>query len=326
MATIIRQVALVSEVDDVSLSDLTRASAALQKQVVRDFAPIWDVQATVDAFVSLDDVPLGTWPVILQEDIGFDAAGIHLDKDGQPFALVNVSEGWQLTASHEVLEMLADPFGNRLVAGDSPKPDQGRVEFLVEVCDPSEAAGFGYTVNGLTMSDFYTPAYFDPVKAPGVRYSFTGAIREPRQVLRGGYLSWHEPISDHWFQLTFFGATPQFRDLGVLTQKPNESLRAMIDRISTPQAGKTLLQNMAPVESAVRVFENLVARPSASKAELWRSEIAAIKGQGEGAARRRPGDTRRAPARGARSVRERAEPYPDAPAIRRPPNKGEPEE
>ena len=120
MAAILRQVALVSEVAAVSASDLTRASAALQKQAVRDFAPIWDVQATVDAFATLEDVPLGYWPVIIEQDIGFDAAGIHLDKDGQPFALVNISDGWQLTASHEVLEMLADPFGNRLVAGDSP--------------------------------------------------------------------------------------------------------------------------------------------------------------------------------------------------------------
>ena len=37
---------------------------------------------------------------------------------------------WSLTASHECLEMLADPFGNRLIAGDSPKPDQGRVQIL----------------------------------------------------------------------------------------------------------------------------------------------------------------------------------------------------
>jgi len=277
MATILRQVALVSEVAAVSASDLTRASAALQKQAVRDFAPIWEVQATVDAFATLEDVPLGYWPVIIEQDIGFDAAGIHLDKDGQPFALVNISDGWQLTASHEVLEMLADPFGNRLVAGDSPKTDQGRVEFLVEVCDPSEATEFGYTVNGITMSDFYTPAYFDPVQAPGVRYSFTGAIREPRQVLAGGYLSWHEPISDHWWQLVFFGDAPQFRDLGPLTQKPHESLRAMIDRISTAPATKSMFRDMKPVESANRGFSSLVARPSASKAQLWRAQIGDIR-------------------------------------------------
>jgi hypothetical protein len=91
----------------------------------------------VDAFPTLEDVPIGYWPILVQEDINTPgAAGVHLDKDGQPFALVQMSNSWSLTASHEMLEMLADPFGNRLVPGQSPKSRQGRVEFLVEVCDP----------------------------------------------------------------------------------------------------------------------------------------------------------------------------------------------
>ena len=107
--------------------------------------------------------------------------------------------------------MLVDPFGDRLVAGDSPKPDQGRVLFLVEVSDPSEAADFGYSVNGVLMSDFYTPRFFDPTVSHGVRYSFTDAISEPRQVLRGGYLSWLEPVSDHWWQEIWF-SVPRTRE------------------------------------------------------------------------------------------------------------------
>ena len=144
------------------------------------------------------------------------------------------SSDWVLTTSHEVLEMLADPFGNRLVAGHSPKPGQGRVEFLVEVCDPSEAAQFGYTINGLLVSDFYAPAFFDPVAHSGTRYSFTGAIKRPRRVRTGGYLSWHEPISDHWWQAQWFSGTkPRYADLGVLTGQG--SLRSQIDAM-TPTA------------------------------------------------------------------------------------------
>src|SRR5262249_42939044 len=147
---------------------------------------------------------------------------------------------WSLTASHEALEMLVDPFGNRLMAGDSPKPDQGRVEFLVEVCDPSEAAEYAYTVNGILVADFYTPKYFDPVFAPGIRYSFTGAITEPRQVLPGGYLSWHDLASDHWWQEIWFdGSQPTFRDIGRLEIKAG-SLRAQIDRITTAEQEKAM--------------------------------------------------------------------------------------
>jgi hypothetical protein len=283
MAQFLRQVALVSEVQDLSFSDLTRTSAALQKQAIRDLSGLWDVQATVDAFHQLEDVPLGYWPIIIETDIGVDALGIHLDKDGQPFALVSLTDGWQLTASHEALEMLVDPFGNRLVAGDSPKPDQGRVEFLVEVCDPSEAAAFGYTVNGITVSDFYTTAYFDPIQAVGVRYSFTGVITEPRQVLQGGYLSWHDPVSDHWWQEIFFGNRPQFRDLGQLTQQPHQSLRTMIDRLTKAESLQGMFGNKEELQVAARSYRGRVSRPSQSKAQVWRAQIAELTGRARAA-------------------------------------------
>ncbi len=130
----VRQVALVSEVADIPVKEVARISAALQKQVTRDFAPIWQVQATVDGFPALEDVPLGYWPVIIVQDVQ-GAAGVHLDKEGQPFALVEVGDSWSLTASHETLEMLGDPFGNRLITGPSPRSDQGRVE-LPELAQP----------------------------------------------------------------------------------------------------------------------------------------------------------------------------------------------
>jgi hypothetical protein len=226
----LRQVALVSETNNASFSEVSRVSAALQKQAIRDLGPIWEVQATVDAFAKLEDVPLGYWPIMIRDDIGISgAAGIHEDKDGQPFALVQFDDGWSLTASHELIEMLVDPFGNRLIAGQSPKPRQGRVEFLVEPCDPSEATEFAYTVNGITVSDFYTPKFFSRVADPGAQYSYTGAIKKPLQVLKGGYLSWHDPKTDHWFQEIFFsGNKPTFRDLGKLTANAGKSIRRQL--------------------------------------------------------------------------------------------------
>ena len=126
--------------------------------------------------------------------------GMHLDQDGQPFALVEDSPSWSLTASHEVIEMVVDPWGSRTVPGGSPMAGQGLVDILVEVCDPSGGAQWGYTVNGYLVSDFCTPNYYDPVGAPGVRYSFTGALTGPRQILRDGYLSWRDPATGEWWQ------------------------------------------------------------------------------------------------------------------------------
>jgi hypothetical protein len=235
---VLQQVALVSQTPSVPLSEVVKVAAALQKQATRDFAPIWEVSATVDSFAKLEDVPLGYWPVVVRDDVitNFSAAGIHLDENGQPFALVQASDDWPLTSSHEVLEMLADPFGERVIAGRPPKQggkkaaDMKRVEYLIEVCDPSEADEFSYTVNDITMSDFYTPQFFEPVQASGVRYSFTGAITKPRTVLRGGYISFHNTVDNHWYQIQWFStANPVLADLGVFAES-SMSTREWIDK------------------------------------------------------------------------------------------------
>jgi hypothetical protein len=271
---LIRQLALVSETNKVSASALTRVSAALQKQVTRDLAPIWQISATVDSFARLEDVPVGYWPILITEqDLG-DAAGIHEDQEGQPFALVRYEYGWSLTASHECLEMLVDPFGNRIIAGQSPARGQGRVEFLVEVCDPSEDTPFAYHVNGVLVSDFYTPHYFDPASASGVRYSYTGAIRAPRQVLKGGYLSWHDPRTDHWFQEVFFATRPQIRDLGKLTAQQGENLRALLYR-HTPERYK-VKKLKGDDEKAARLSMEMHGEASGAKAEALRKRIRSV--------------------------------------------------
>jgi hypothetical protein len=274
--------AVVSEVEGHDPSDVARVAAALQKQATRDFGPIWDVQATVDAFPRLEDVPVGYWPMIVRDDIGVEgAAGIHLDDHGQPFALITFGDSWSLTASHELLEMLGDPFGNRLIPGQSPKSDQGRVEFLVEVCDPSEAAEFGYTVNDILVSDFYTPNFFDPTQAEGVRYSFTGACTAPREILRGGYISWHDPVSDHWWQQTFFSQGKKFRDIGVFDAAV-KSLRAEVDkRTPHPLLTDGLKKSDKTLKAAVAAGK-ATDRASAARAAALRGQVVAIRDAAKG--------------------------------------------
>src|SRR5215211_1348027 len=156
--------ALVSDTDAVSAREITRV-AALDRQVTRDFGPRWGVLATVDPVFSIEDIPVGYWPIVHRDNINAPGVlGFHKDRFGQPLALMALTDSWTLTASHEWLEMLADPFSDRMVPGPSKKRGEGRVSYLVEVCDP--------------------------VAVEGVRYSFTGAIKRPRQVLEGGYISW----------------------------------------------------------------------------------------------------------------------------------------
>ncbi len=93
-------VALVPEYPGFDTSLLLRVAAAIQKQVARDVAPAWEVNATVAAFASLEDVPVGYWPVVVtMRDLG-GQDGTHLDADGSPYALVEAPDGGRLTASH----------------------------------------------------------------------------------------------------------------------------------------------------------------------------------------------------------------------------------
>ena len=225
-------IALVSQANSVSLRTVATAAAALSKQVMRDFTPLWNIHGTVQAFGSLADVPMDYYPVIIKDDIGDpSAAGFHTDQNNQPYALVQTSSDWTVTASHEILEMLADPFGNQLVAGTV----QGkRVKILREVCDPCES--FTYTVNGVAVSDFLRPSWYLPLATGPQPTSFLGRLSSPQQVGDGGYFSWLDVESNRWFQLTDFGKV-EVVDLGPMGSD-TKSFREVIDGATRPRMKK----------------------------------------------------------------------------------------
>jgi hypothetical protein len=108
-----------------------------------------------------------------------------------------------------------------------------------------------------------------------VRYSFTGAITEPRQVLRGGYLSWHDPATDEWWQEQFFGDQPEFINLGKLTGQG--SLRAQIERKTNVLSLRSMVRDRGPLLSAARSYRSHVERPSEIKAAALRAYIERLK-------------------------------------------------
>jgi hypothetical protein len=236
MSALTANFALVSDTPVIDFSQASIVAAALNKQVARDFGPPWEVDATVSAFDKLESVPVDYWPVIIRDDINEPgAAGFHTDDNGQPFSLVQADDSWTLTSSHEVLEMLADPFGNRTIAGspppDSPDPISGfdRVIYLVEVCDPCESDQFAYTVNGVTVSDFITAHYYDPNGTKGAQYSFRGNVQAPHTVLEGGYVSFGNPVDNNWYQIIVVNGQTRVRNLGVIQSSTGRSLRESVD-------------------------------------------------------------------------------------------------
>jgi len=282
--------ALVPDGVDIPEQEITKVGAALSKQIERDFAPIWKTDATISAFVRLEDVPVDYWPIIIMRNVK-DAAGYHQDENGQPFAVVEFESEWSLTASHEMLEMLADPFGRRLRAANlldqaiQLEQEPKRVRYLVEVCDPCEAGQFSYQINGIQVSDFYTPNFFDPVKSTVLRYSFTGAIDSPLKVLEGGYISWVDPISGHWFQLRMFpddfnSQVPHILDLSLNEAFENLrkkiSLRSAVDLMTRHPKYQDTLPKAPVLTSRTFVRDNTLNEEQKNRADSIRKEVSEL--------------------------------------------------
>jgi hypothetical protein len=66
-----------------------------------------------------------------------------------------------------------------------------------------------YLVNGIPMSDFCSPRFFDPVRPGPGRYSFTGEVAEPMQILEGGYVSWIDPRDSTLYMLVGGSTEPE---------------------------------------------------------------------------------------------------------------------
>ena len=157
------------------------------------------MQATVRYLASPKKIPAGVWPVFLVTSLPPGEGGFHLDKHNQPYAEVIASPGseeWTIDASHETLEMLVDPCGHRLQSSSSIEISNGKIQdgtgqfgYLVEACDPCEADKHAYSIQGIAISDFLTPYFYDSAVTPGTRYSFTGAIQTPRQILTAGCIT-----------------------------------------------------------------------------------------------------------------------------------------
>ena len=238
----ITQVGLVDMTGKIDVDLIHSAAIALNLQVTRDLPQFWPVSATVFYLPNPKKIPAGVWPVQLVKTLPPDEGGFHSDKHKQPYAKVIASPGdttWTIDVSHEILEMLVDPYGNRMqssvaieIVGGKIQDGTGQFGYLVEACDPCEDNSYAYTINGVAVSDFITPHFYDPMVTPGTRYSFTGAIKGPRQILPGGYISWVNAQKDEWQQLMYVDPSkpPTIQNIGKADS--GKSLREWIDGLA----------------------------------------------------------------------------------------------
>jgi hypothetical protein len=211
------EISIVNRFSGVSDDEARHVVKALQIQVDRDFAPAWGIRAKL-TYVGLNEQPLpGTWQlVILDNSDVANALGYHeLTKDGLPigkvFAGTDIRAGlkWSITASHELLEMLADPDINWTVLVEKGRTS-GQL-FALENCDAVEADELGYTITvdgvDVLVSDFVYPEWFMDfwltAQAPKPRFDHQNKVTAPFQLLPGGYIGVRN-VGDlsGWTQLT----------------------------------------------------------------------------------------------------------------------------
>lgn len=194
-------VSIINESTKAADTDVQKWTAAWQKQVTNDFAPVWGADAEL-VFVPAGQKPDPTtfWLVGLDNSDQAGALGYHdLTPQGLPigkfFIGTDLQYGYNpsVTGSHELLEMLGDPGINKVYQG----PDGNF--YAGEVADAPEADQYGYVIDGVTVSDFVYPSWFGGVVS--TPYDHQGTIKGPLQLLPGGYIGVWTPNTG-WTQKT----------------------------------------------------------------------------------------------------------------------------
>lgn len=195
---------------------VSAAVPALLTQVHRDFAPAWGIDADLTFVPKGSEPAAGSWwLVILDNSDVAGALGYHdVTSEGLPigkvFAGTDQQYGlnWTVTASHELLEMLGDPEIN-LTVFVQPNAHSGML-YAYEVCDACEDDRYGYQINGVYVSDFVYPAWFEASRASGsTQFDHKQQLNKPLpDLLPGGYIGafdvtrgtgWHQITADEHF-------------------------------------------------------------------------------------------------------------------------------
>jgi hypothetical protein len=228
-------IALVDQTRTIPTADLAQVAGALGEQIAVDVEPIWHTRANVIATQTPGPFQ---WAVNLRTSLDYAGAlGYHTDNNHTPVAYVDIDEGdWPSIVSHEVLEMLVDPWGSRTHSARIPMgidhqqvglPHESTyVHYLVEICDPCERTS--YPVQGVQLSDFLHPSYYRTNPTMNLAYSHAGGVTQPRQVAEGGYVSFARHDGE-WFQAHCRHGQLVLRDIGRFDRQKFGSIREFTD-------------------------------------------------------------------------------------------------
>lgn len=123
--------------------------------------------------------PRGDWQITVRPFASLFVGGFHsLDPWGTPYAIIYLSDEWEVVLSHELDEMIADPYLLRTAQADRL--------YLVEICDPVEQ--LSYRRLGVSLSDFVGPDWYRT--SGGAYFDYMHRVKRVHQILPGGYVSY----------------------------------------------------------------------------------------------------------------------------------------
>ena len=204
------QVSLVNASTIYKDADLPILANALQLQVRRDFFPVWGIDAQIFYTPSRNNPTAAHWPLALLDNSDqASALGYHDESPtGQPlgkiFVATTLADGQkvEVTASHELLEMLLDPFiadavqdGNIFWAKEAADMVEND-EYMVTI--PTGWVGAGTQV---PVTNFGLPAWWQSAQAGP--YDFLKKLTAPLTLTPGGYMSFLDltKASQGWVQV-----------------------------------------------------------------------------------------------------------------------------
>lgn len=172
-----------SSLPDTEIAD---ALPTFQRALDEDYAAVWPMARGTKLF--LGAAPPDAWEIrIVDLPSCMFCAGYHDVTDGVPYAVVSRLDDWQLTFTHELWELLVNPYIDRVAI---VQPKQGKRVYALETADPVEAEKFAYTRPSATgrpvrISDFLTPAWFE--RGSTGPWDFSHETNRPLQLLEDGY-------------------------------------------------------------------------------------------------------------------------------------------
>ncbi len=167
--------------------DLNAIVDACQWYVDACLKPIWNVSATI----KVATIPIANAINMLLLDTSDveGALGYHDLESGLPIARIFIKtalENGEIvsgTISHELAELLVDPFCQSLVINN----DTGTV-YPYEVCDAVEESMFS-APNGIQLSDFVYPEWFQEWSPAGTQFDYMKVLTGAFQLDKGGYIT-----------------------------------------------------------------------------------------------------------------------------------------